>query len=886
MSFLRHLSRGLRVVTRRAAADRDTDEEVRHFFDEASADDVARGLRPSEARRNARMAFGDPTVVRETVRSSGWEHVIETVGADLRYAARAIRHRPGFAVVTSLTLALGIGASTAIFSAVDPVLFEPLPYPQADRIVSIADRNSVTAQPLDVTYGTYLEIAARSRSFAALAVADRWEPALVGRTEPERLAGDRVTPDYFRVLGLSPIVGRDFTAADDQQGAPRVAIVSNGFARRHFGTEPATLGRSITLDGNAYTIVGVMPAFDNVLSPLADVWAPRRYRRQASFDSAEWGHHLRLIGRLAPGVSLARTRGEVATISASRTSAFPRPPWASMDGGLIVESLQSAVTRDVRPALLAIFAAVVLVLLVAIVNVTNLLLARGAQRRGELALRAALGAARWRIVRQLLVESLMLACCGGALGLVVAAAGVRALVALAPQALPRVNAIVLDVPAFIFAAVLSLVVGVAIGLYPALRGAHVEDAQRLQPGTRIAGAPSHTVSRTLVAAEIALAVVLLVGTGLMLRSLTRLMSIPPGFDASHIVTMEVDAAGSAYNSDAARYHFFEQALDAVRRLPGVTSAAFTSQLPLSGRPADGYGIRIEAQPQNDPGGDFNGLRYAVTPDWFGTMRIPLKRGRLLDDRDRPGALEAIVVSESLAEEAFPGKDPIGQRLRAGPEISADGPWDVVVGVVGDVKQGSLADDGGAAFYVADGQWAWVDNAQSLVVRTTGDPTALIPSLKRAVWSVDRNQPILRVATMDALVARSEAQRRFVLTVFAAFGLAALALAGIGVYGMVSGGVTERLAEIGVRAALGATRANILSMVLRQGLLLAAVGGALGIAAAGLLSGALHTLIFGISRADVATYAAAGALVLVISVVAAAVPAIRAARVDPSAALRA
>lgn len=890
MSLVRQLTRGLRVLTRGRSADRDLDDEVRHFYDEAAADAVAQGSTADDARRNARLAYGDRAAVREEVRTHGWEHAIETVLGDVRYTMRGFRRRPSFATVAAVTLALGIGASTAIFSAVDPILFEPLPYPHAGRIISIADRDSGGAGiPIDVAYGTYLELAHRSRSFGALATADRWQPALTGRdTSPERLAGDFITSDYFRVLGVEPLIGRDFVAADDVRGTPRVVIVSNSLARRRFGTAQTALGQSIELDAVEYTIVGIMPAgFENVLNPADDVWAPRRYRSNAPFESAEWGHHQRMIGRLAPGVTVDEARGELTTIARSPSAAFARPAWAGLKQGLEVRLLQAAVTNDVRPALLAIFAAVTLVLLVAAVNVTNLLLARGAQRRGELALRVALGAGRGRIVRQLLTESLLLAFGGGGLGLVVATIGIRGLVALAPANLPRVGAIALDVPAFAFAVVLTAIIGIAIGLYPAVQGAGQGGGDSLQPGTRIAGAASHMLRRALVVAEVALALVLLVGAGLMVRSLARLMSIPPGFDPSGLLTMQVEAAGPAYNPDPARYQFFAQALEAVRRLPGVSSAAFSSQLPLGGEPDEGYGVHFQAQGSNDPNGDYNALRYAVTPGWFKTMDIPLRRGRLLDDRDRPGAQESIVISEALARQVFSGKDPIGQQLRAGPELAGGNhPWDVVVGVVGDVKQDALSDDNTPAFYVAMGQWDWVDNVQTVIVRTDGDPTALIPSVKAAIWSVDRNQPIIRVNTMETLVARSEAERRFVLMVLSAFGLAALALAAIGVYGVISGGVTERITEIGVRAALGASRSTILMMILGEGVVLAGIGVVFGAIGAAMLSSTLRTLIFGISRADAVTYVAAAITVLIIAVVASAAPAARAARIDPSAALRA
>jgi putative ABC transport system permease protein len=886
MSPLRALIRGLRVLTRGAAADRELDEEVRHFYDEASADARARGATPADAQRSARLAFGDRHAIREEVRSHGWEHAIETTMADLRYAARGLRRRAGFSIAAALTLALGIGASSAIFSAVDPILFEPLPYPKADRIVTVEDRRG-DGEPLDVTYGTYQEIAQRSRSFDRLAIADRWQPTVVGPAQPERLIADRVTSDYFRVLGILPAAGRDFVADDDAPGAARVAIVSGGFARRHFGAIPAALGRPLTLDDVEYTVIGVMPtSFENVLMPQAEVWSPRRYRARAPFESAEWGHHLRMVGRLRAAVSVEDARRELASIAQAPSAEFPRPPWDSLQQGLQVRSLHAMVTSGVRPALLAIFAAVTLVLMVAAVNVTNLLLARGAQRRGEFALRTALGAARGRIVRQLLTESVLLAAIGGLLGLAVAALGVHALVALAPDQLPRVDAIRLDTRVFAFATLLTIAIGLGVGVYPALQSAGTSGDAALQPGTRIAGAASHTLRRVLVVAEIALALVLLVGAGLMVRSLTRLMSISPGFDPSGVLTVQIDGTGRSLEADSARYQFFDQVLERVRRVPGVTTAALSSQLPLSGEPPEGYGVRFEAQPSDDPNGSFNGLRYAVTPGWFTTMRIPLRRGRLLDARDRPGAQEAVVISESLARQAFPGADPIGQRLRIGPEIGSDRPWDVVVGIVADVKQSSLAsEDDGAAFYVATGQWSWVDRVQTISVRTSRDPATLVADVKAAIWSVDRNQPIIRVSTMDALVARSEAERRFVLTVFAAFGLAALGLAAIGIYGMVSGGVAERMTEIGVRAALGATRANILLMVLRQGVTLAVVGVGVGVVGATLLSSTLRTLIFGISRADAATYAAAVAIVLVIAVVASALPAARAARVNPSVALR-
>jgi putative ABC transport system permease protein len=886
MSLWRQLTHGLHVLTCRSKADGDVDEELRHFLEEERAERVARGASSAEARRAARLAYGDAVNIREEVRSRGWEHLADTALADLRAAVRGFRRRPGFVVVVALTIALGVGASTAIFSAVYPILFEPLPYPHDDRLVRLADHGD-DGELIDVTYGSFHELQARCRSFAELAATDRWEPALMGLAEPERLMCGLVTSQYFRVLGVLPAAGRDFTPDDDRPGAPRVVILSDGLVRRRFGSGEAILGRPVSLDGDEYTVIGVMPAgFEDILSPSTEGWAPRRFHASASFPSAEWGHHMRMVGRLAPGVSLARARQEIAAIGGTSTDNFPRPPWASMTNGLAIESLRTSVTRGVRPALLAVLAAVALLLVIAGVNVTNLLLARGAERNEELAMRAALGAARRRLVRQLLTESVALAVLGGGLGLVVAAAGVRALVALAPAGLPRASAIQLDAPAFVAAAALTTLVGLGAGLAPALQGARRNLRGRMPSGERTAGGASHGLRRLLVAAEIALALVLLVGAGLMLRSLACLFASAPGFEPSHVLTMQVEAAGHRYDGGLTRLQFFEEALEAVRRVPGVETAAFTSQLPLSGD-LDGYSLEVESAPRNRPDDYASALRYAVTPEWFATMRIPLHRGRLLDARDRPGATEAIVISESLARHQFRGRDPIGERVRAGPEIGdRNRPWDVIVGVVGDVKQTSLALEADDAFYVATGQWGWVDNVHSLVVRTTGDPRALLPDVKRAIGSVDRDAPIIRVATMDEIVSRSEAERRFVLTVLEAFGLAALALATIGVFGMVSGGVTERRRELGVRAALGASRGALLVLVLRQGLALAAVGVGAGVCGAALAGGALRTLLFGVTRADPVTYLGAGALVFFMALAASAIPAARAARVDPSVTLRA
>ena len=800
---------------------------------------------------------------------------------DLDYAFRQLRKNPGFASTVILILGLGVGACTAIFSAVNPILFRPLPYPHPGRIVMIWTAGEDGAR-VPQTFHTYRELTERSHSFESTAVMKPWQPAYTGADRPERLDGQQVSARYFATLGVAPVMGRDFQPTDDVLNGPKVVILSNGLWRR-LGSDREIIGQQIKFDAESYTVIGVMPrTFDNVLAPSSEVWAPLQYDTGniTSRETREWGHHLRMVARLRAGVSLEQARKDLDWIAHHPVADFPRPPWASLQKGLISSTLQNDVASDVRPALLVILGAVGLVLLIACVNVTNLLLARGAQRRGEFAVRTALGAAPQRLVRQLLTESLLLALFGGAVGIFIARFGLRMLIALSPTELPRVNAIRFDDAAFLFAFLIAAVTGLLVGLVPAWHASRRDPQAGLQQGsTRTVGSHQWT-RRVLVVAEAAIAFVLLVNAGLLLHSLKHLFAIDPGFDASQVLTLQVQEVGRKDESNGARSQFFIQALDAVRQVPGVQAAAFTSQLPLSGD-FDSYGVEFEADPSDEAG-----FRYAVTPDYFAVMHIPLRRGRLLNEHDVIGAPSVVLLSESLAKRKFPGQDPIGRRVRIGPEIGrADGNWSTIVGIVGDVKQASLALSDSDAFYTSMTQWSWVDNVQSLVVRTHGDPARLAPAIENAIWSVDKDQPIVRVATMNRLLDRSESERHFVLILLEAFGLVALALAATGIYGVLAGGVTERTREIAVRAALGATRADILSLVIIQGMTLTALGIVIGISGAAASSRAIVTLLFGVTRLDSLAYLGVIALLGGVSIIACAVPAWRAAQVDPSLTLR-
>ncbi len=871
MSLWRQLRRGLRVLANREAADRDLGDEVQHYLDEATAAQVARGLPPAEARRAARLEFGNATVVREQVRGYGWEHVVGTTAADVRYAFRRLRQSPGFTAVAVLTLALGVGATTAIFGALYPTLIEPLPYPHASRIAMLVETYQDGSRS-GGTYGMYRGLVERARSFGALAVFKPWGPVGIGADRPEILSGQRVSASYFTVLGVPPAMGRDFHAADDLANGPKVVIVSYALWHRRFAGDPAVVGRTITLDGTPFTVIGVMPAaFRNVLAPPAEVWAPLQYDLT---QGRAWGHHLQTVGRLRAGTGVDQATREADQL-AQAVIREQRPETYGRGMRLVALPLRYEVTRGVRPVLLAILGAVLLVLAIACVNVTNLLLARGVQRRGEFALRAALGASQGRMVRQLLIESLLLALVGGAAGVAVALLGVRAVVALAPAGLPRVDAIGIHGVVLAFALGITTLAGLAFGAIPAWQAAHSDPHGELQLASRRSGGAHRRARGALVVAEVALALVLLVASGLLLRSLGHLMARDVGFDGSQVLTLRVQTS-NRFRFGGATASLTDQALAAVRRIPGVAAAAFTSQLPLSGDD-DQYGVGVQGQDLTRRDGSY---RYGVSPGWVETMRIRLLKGRTVEQGDRAGAPLVAMVSATFAKTMFGAGDPIGHRL----VIGTYGDY-TVVGVVADVTQASLALGGSDAVYVPEEQWPSPDGAMSLAVRTQGDPAALAGAVREALWSVDPTLPISRVVTMQDLVAASEANRRFALILFQVFGLAALALAAAGIFGVLSGSVAERTREIGVRAALGASSGDILRLVVRQGMSLTGLGVVVGALAAALASRAIVSLLYGTSRLDPATYAAVIALLGLVAALASAVPAWRAARVDPAVTLR-
>ena len=869
----------------RSKVERDIEDELRSHLEMRMEDNLAAGMSAEEGRRDALHRFGNPVLVKERTTGADVALGIDSTYADIRFAFRQLRRSWGFASTSILILALGIGACTAIFSAVKPILLDPLPYPHAEEIMMIWEKQDA-GRPMDVTFATFHGVTERSRSFSAMAVMKPWQPTMLTSDRPERFDGQRVSADFFRTLGVAPLLGRDFSDSDDRFHGPNLVILSDGLWQRRFGGDKSIVGQQVRLDDNLYTVIGVMPhSFEDVLAPSADLWAPLQYDPSLPAGGREWGHHLRMVGRLREGVSKAQAAAELDFI-VHRLAQINARGYDSTGGapaGMVVNELQSDLTQGVRPALLAVLCAVVLVLFIACVNVTNLLLARGAQRRAEFAMRVALGAVQRRLVRQLLTESLVLALLGAVFGMGVAMAGLRALVALSPPGLPRVSAMSMDGGVFLFALGLTTLIGVVVGLFPALQASRKDLHTGMHHSSRRVAGEHQWTRRILVVSEVSLAAVLLVGAGLLLRSMQHLFAVDPGFDASHLLTMQVQASGHRFDSDAAELRFFTEALERVRRVPGVVSAGLTVELPLSGD-FDVYGVEFEGE--NNSLGE-SALRYAVTPGYIEAMRIPLRRGRLLNEHDVAGAPVAVLISEAFANRKFPGRDPIGQRVRVGLDVGhEDKPWATIVGVVGNVKQQSLAMGDRDAFYISTAQWSWVDHAQFMVVRTRGDAAALAPAVRDAIWSVNKDEPIVRVATMDSLLAASEAERHFVLMLFEAFALVGLLLAATGIYGVLAGSVSERTREIGVRSALGASRGSILALVMRQGMALTLLGMLFGFTGSVVATHVIAALLFGISQHDPSTYAGVAVLLICVSALACFIPARRAASVNPVEALRA
>ncbi len=807
-------------------------------------------------------------------RQSG-DGLVMTFLADLRIAARLLRRAPAFTIVSVLTLGLAIGATTSIFSVIEPVLLRPLPYPTPDRIAFVWERGRDGSRD-NVGYATFRDFMNESKTIEYAAAMGDWQPTLSGKDNPERVSGDRVSWQYFRTLGVRPEIGRDFLADDDVPGKNQIVILSHNLWARRYGSDPTIVGRTISIDDNPMTVIGVMPAsFDNVASPGAQIWRALGYANQPW--TCRTCHHLRMLARIRPGVSMDAAVTELDQIHKRMEKAYP-DQYASI--GALVVRMQDEATREFRPALLALGAAVFLVLLIAVANVVSLQLARAVRREEEFAIRAALGAKRSRLIGQLLTEGLLLALLGGGAGLLVARLSLPLLVTRLPMTMPRLTAIHLDVAALGAVTALVLLLALVMGLAPA-RGPVVDLGINLRSGRRLSGG-NHATRAALVIGEVALAVMLLVSAGLVAKSLMRLLSVDAGFDPTHLLTLQVNSSGTNYRKDAAIFAHHDRVRELVGALPGVTSVTLTNQLPLGGN-VDMYGVidpeNIPSNPELVPSGD----RYVVPPGYFATMRIPIVRGRAFTAVDAADTSNKVVlVSAALAQRMWPGANPLGKRIRVG---GVKAPDRVVIGVTGNVHHRGLDAATTLQWYAPEHQWLEADNQVVLVVRTAGDPAAIAPTVRKTIASIDASQPIINVATMDQVIATSTMQRRLALVVFGAFAVAALLLSVAGIYGVLAGSVAERTREIGVRSALGATPRDIVGLVVGQGGRLSALGIILGLAGSVALTRYLRTLLFGIGPNDPATLVGVAVLLGLVTLLACWIPATRAARVDPSRALQ-
>ena len=798
--------------------------------------------------------------------------------SDLRFGARMLRRRMGTSAIAVGTLALGVGAVTAIYSAVHPILVEAVPYPDAGRLTMLFEATKDGGRT-NLGYTTFDDFRRMTSSFEASAAVGYFTATMTTDAEPRPFTGLRVSPEFFRVLGVAPAMGRDFRAEDDVRGTPRVIILSHATWRDAFGADPAIVGKSITLDGADYTVSGVMPQrFENVLAPEAQVWTPLRYETTLPW-ACRGCRHLRVVARRRADVAPEAAAAEVTAFAATMSREHPTE---YAGAGMVATPLAEYLTSGVRPALVAVLVAVALVLLVAVLNVSNLLLARGASRGGEFAVRVALGADRLRLVRQLLTESVLLAVIGGVLGVALAAVGVRVLVALSPPELPRLAAIGLDLPVLGVSFAVTAIAGVLFGLMPAWRAARVNLQQGMRAGARHLVGGERLARSAIVVSEVALSLTLLVGAGLLLRSMEQTLRVDPGFEPAGVLTLQVQAGAGRLRNDTLVTRFFDDALETVRALPGVSSAAFTSQLPFSGD-FDAYSLHAESRPRANPEEAPYGFRFAVSDDYFETMRIPLVRGRYFTAQDREGAPPVVILNAAFAAREFGDTDPIGQRVRTGPHDS--GTWYEVIGLVGDLRHVSLEEGPVNAIYVPASQYRFVDYTRSLVIRSSADPTALIAPVRDAVWSVDKDQPLLRIASAEQLIAGSASERRFALVLFEAFAVVTLLLAAAGIYGVLLGSVSDRRRELGVRSAFGATTRDIVWLVLREGMTMSGIGVAAGLVIAFFGTRVIAGMLFGISAIDPLTYAAVVLLLLAVAIAACGMPAFRASRVEPMEVLR-
>jgi len=875
MNFPRFASL-LRNLFHKQREERELDEEVRASEQLLVDENIHAGMNPQEARRQARLELGGVEQVKEQVREIRAGHLLDALGCDVRYAARTMRRSPAFTTTAVLTLALGIGANTAMFSVVNAVLLRPLPYPDSDRLVQMWSTNpKANRWGMWTAYPRFEDWRRENTVFEEMATARTWVISIKGGDHPESLFGVMTSSQVFQLLRVQPMLGREFLPEEDQPGHDHVILLSYGLWQRRFGSDPAVIGRTVNVGQENYTVIGVMPA-DFRFSPdlrasyRVDAWlppAPDPSRNERG------SNNYYTFARLKPGVTLAQAQAEMDAINEGLAEKHSE----DRELGVKVVGWQRQVGSEVRPALLILLGAISLVLLIACANVANLLLARGAVRQREAALRQALGAGHGRLIRQFMTESMLLAVCGGVAGLLLAYEGLHLFIRLAPD-IPRLNETTIDPHVLIFSAVLTLGTGLIFGIAPALQGSRTDLQDSLkESGNRLtSGATRARARNVLVVAEMALALMLLAGAGLLVRSFVRVQQVDPGFNPKNLLTAFVMLPPSKYPEPRRQAQFFYEVMERIASLPGVECAGGADSAPMLTN--DTGPVSIEGHPVEP---EIQAERPKITPDYFRAMGIPLLRGRTFAWADNEGSLPVAIISESAARQYWPDEDAMGKRVKL--EDGSAPVWRQVIGIVGDVRQDSVVEAARPEVYAPLLQ-APVPY-MALIVRTRTPPAALTAAVRQAVMAVDKDQPLFQVETMQQVVDDSVAGRRFQMSLLAVFATIALGLAAIGIYGLMSYTVNQRTHEIGIRMALGAKRGEILHLVVRHGMMLAIVGVVLGTVGALLLTRFLSSMLYGVGANDPTTLLSVATLLIGVAALASYIPARRATRVDPMVALR-
>jgi predicted permease len=870
-------------------------EELSQHLEDQYEQSLSRGATESEAFEATVQALADNDVLARELKQveraanheplvlgSAKSSLLGDLQQDIRYGLRVLAKNPAITVIAVLALALGIGANTAIFSVVNAILLRPLPYEKPDQLVMIWEEATHLGFPKDtVTPANFLDYRQQSTGFQGMAAFVLTTFNLTGVGEPERLDGRRVSANLFDVLGVKPIVGRTFVPEEDKPGT-KVVLLSESLWKRRFGGDPSVIGRPVNLNAEPYTVIGVLP--NSVRLPSYSkwhdqVWVPMAFSSEEATNRGS--HNLQVMARMKPGQTLTSAQAEMSTIAARLATQYPE---SDAGRGAVLIPLHEEIVGSMRSALLLLLGAVVFVLLIACGNVANLLLARAAARQKEIALRFALGADRRRVMKQLLVESVLLSLMGGAAGLGLAYFGLKAITRFIPAQVAHTDTIAIDGRVLLFTVLVAVVTGIIFGLAPATQASHFNLNETLKEGGRDSGVGERgrRLRNSLVVAEVAISFILLIGAGLLINSFVHLRNLNPGFRTDHLLTLKVDLSDVKYPDTQHRTAFFDEVRRRISTMPGVVSAAIAANLPFT---YDGDSTNIAVKGIPDPPIDQwpDVVFRTMGPGYFTTMGIPLVRGRDFTDQDTLDTMPAVIISEKTAAHYWPNEDPIGKQLKPG-DTKSDTPWRTVIGVVKDVRQNDFIADPKMQMYFSYRQMKNLA-ANALVVRTSVDPLSLATSVRNTIWAVDKDQPVADIDSMEHVVAGAVARQRFSMLLLGIFATLALVLAAVGIYGVMSYAVTQQTHDIGIRMALGAQRRDMLKMAVWQGLRLVLIGLALGLVAAFALTRVMATLLFGVSATDPATFIVISLALPAVALVASYIPALRATRIDPMVALR-